>query len=158
MSNLQSFQLTHTGLISIDSDVPWAATVSTVDLSYNLQLLEIPEFAFRRAVGLTSLLLWSMGAMTFRENAFFLTSAHMPSMDFYFYGDESDFVIEENAFGNVDGGELWGRLNLQIPDFPELAFRLMLKSHFDRGSQSESTISLYVEYVGMVSFQLLTWG
>ena len=39
-----------------------------------------------------------------------------------------------NAFGNVDGGELWNHLYLETSDFPEEVFRLFLKSHFDKNS------------------------
>ena len=41
--------------------------------------------------------------------------------------------IAENAFGNVAGGQLWGSISVDWCDFPELTFRLMLKTAFDKG-------------------------
>ena len=43
-----------------------------------------------------------------------------------------------NAFGNVDGGELWNHLYLETSDFPEDVFRLFLKSHFDKNSMGNT--------------------
>lgn len=41
--------------------------------------------------------------------------------------------IEDDAFGDVSGGKLWYRLHIALADFPEMAFRLMIKSAFDSG-------------------------
>lgn len=52
-------------------------------------------------------------------------------------GPNGKFVhFEANAFGNVDGGQLWDKLRLETFDFSEDVFRLMLKSHFDKGHRS----------------------
>ena len=42
-------------------------------------------------------------------------------------------TLEANAFGNVDGGQLWQTLNLGQSDFNEHALRLLIKAHFDKG-------------------------
>ena len=41
-------------------------------------------------------------------------------------------ILEDNAFDNVDGGNLWDRLNLGLSDFNENAMRLLFKAHFDK--------------------------
>lgn len=52
-------------------------------------------------------------------------------------GGTPALVIEDNVFGNVAGGSLWGALDIALPDFPEGAFRLLLKAHFDIFSTSK---------------------
>ena len=47
--------------------------------------------------------------------------------------DERSGVIEDDAFGNVAGGKLWGELQVALWAFPEGAFRLMLKQGYDLG-------------------------
>ena len=42
-------------------------------------------------------------------------------------------TLEANAFGNVEGGQLWQKLNLGRSDFNEQALRLLIKAHFDKG-------------------------
>merc|ERR1711973_212687 len=54
----------------------------------------------------------------------------------------TEVIFETNAFGNVDGGQLWDILDISITNyrtkgFPEEAFRLLLKSHFNKGHKSK---------------------
>lgn len=73
-----------------------------------------------------------------RSNAFHLTSQNKPSLALTFLDSGVSAVLEDNAFGNVVGGKLWGKLDITVPDFPEGVFRLMLKAHFDVFSPSKS--------------------
>ena len=72
------------------------------------------------------------GLLNIRSEAFF-TLAENPTLLLDAAEGPFDGVIEEDAFGNAKGGHLWGRLEIALWDFPELAFRLMLKAHFDLG-------------------------
>ena len=70
-----------------------------------------------------------------KSNGFHTTSRNA-TLIFYplpFDDDEDGYItLEDNAFGNVDGGQLWEGLNLGPSDFNENALRLLLKAHFDK--------------------------
>ena len=125
--------IAYSGLGSVPSNNPWPASLKTIDLGYNSGILEVSPFAFHSATGLERLSMWAMGDINFRENALAITSEHWPKFEFYTYGTYVN--IEDNAFGDVDGGELWGEIMAQLPDFPEGAFRIMLKSNLDLGQR-----------------------
>jgi hypothetical protein len=45
--------------------------------------------------------------------------------------------LQANAYGNVDGGQLWDEMKITtLDDYPEDVYRLLLKSHFDKGHTS----------------------
>ena len=78
-------------------------------------------------------------SLTLKSNGFHITSMLRPSLELSFLDSGAAAVIEDNAFGNVVGGKLWGKMDMAVPDFPEGAFRLMLKAHFDLFSESKPT-------------------
>ena len=46
-------------------------------------------------------------------------------------------LLQANAYGNVDGGQLWDEIKVNtLGDFPEIVYRLLIKSHFDKGHTS----------------------
>ena len=75
--------------------------------------------------------------LALKPNAFHITSMNKPALALTFLDGGVSATIEDNAFGNVVGGKLWGRMDMNVPDFPEGAFRLMLKAHFDIFSESK---------------------
>lgn len=80
-SALTKFSLKHSGLSSLPESIPWSASVAEIDLSYNHDLAEIPAKAFADAEGLMHLKLWSAGEnMALRENSFYTSSLHLPTL------------------------------------------------------------------------------
>ena len=57
-------------------------------------------------------------------------------MIFYTLCRYNALELDSNAFGNVDGGALWQKLSVKTFDFDQEVFRIMLKTHFDKGHQS----------------------
>ena len=78
-------------------------------------------------------------ALVLKANAFHITSQNKPELALTFEDGGAGVQMEDNAFGNVVGGKLWGKLEITVPDFPEGVFRLMLKAHFDVFSESTNT-------------------
>ena len=140
-TSLQSFKFTHSSLAGLEEDIPWPASVTHIDLGYNNDLTEIPPNAFKSASGLERLQIWASGAYIVRENGLRISSSKGPSFETYQYGDCIKDV-ESNAFGNVAGGNLWGNMWIPWCTFPEQAFRLMLKTAFDKGQTSKLYIQL----------------
>lgn len=157
-SALTIFILTHTGIETMDSDIPWPVTVQHIDLGYN-SIATIPPHAFSAAQHLVSLTMWSFGPdnghLTIESNGLHITSAHSPKLATYSYA--SQITLKDNAFGNVDGGHLWGEINMRTQDFPEGVFRLMLKSHFDKGHSSLLADSFGVARVADCSSCDIAW-
>ena len=87
------------------------------------------------AKGLVQLDMWAMGSnVSIQEDAFRISSRDGPTLRYYGAGCSASDVAP-NAFGNVEGGPLWGKISIDWCDFPELTFRLMLKTAFDKGRQ-----------------------
>ncbi|XP_059087124.1 uncharacterized protein LOC131883628 [Tigriopus californicus] len=135
LSDLHTFVLTGSGITTLTSDIPWQAAINYIDLSNNNGITEIPANAFKKATHLASLTMNDMNKdIALRSKALQITTTQLPHLFFTTLPDGQS-VIEDDAFGDVSGGELWGFLEGQFMDFPEGAFRLLLKSHFDKYSQ-----------------------
>ena len=75
--------------------------------------------------------------MTFDENNLFQLLMYRVPRIITISDFDSETKYDSNAFGNVDGGKLWTLMNVPSVDFPEDVFRLLLKTHFDKGHQSK---------------------
>ncbi len=76
----------------------------------------------------------SSANLTVNTHGFYTTSPTPPNL---FLSGPNDLDLEEDAFGNIAGGKLWNSLAISTSDFPEDVFRLMLKTHFDKGHDSK---------------------
>ena len=71
-------------------------------------------------------------------------------------------IFESNCFGNVDGGQLWDVLDIATNGFgehvfPEGAFRLLLKAHFNKGHKSKYIyikVLYFIENINISTFGL----
>ena len=74
-----------------------------------------------------------------REDAFHINSDQRPTLEMYVSnsGSQDLRVAEPDVFGNVKGGKLWGAIDVDWPDFTEDVFRLLLKTHFDKGDKGK---------------------
>ena len=114
-------------------EIPWSPTVEVIFMQRNPQITSIGSNAFKHATNLKQLNLWDMGPnVVINENAFRISTQDKPFLRYNGEGCSAS-VISENAFGNVEGGQLWGSISLDWCEFPELSFRLMLKTAFDKG-------------------------
>ena len=125
---MESLALADTGIASIPADVPWTYKVRLLDFSSNAQLRSVGSNAFKAATGLRELILrYSNPDMAFAENAFFLVNTGRPDLVLRAAGGKSNFRWEENAFGNEDGSQMWGRLVVSMADLPEEVFRGLIR-------------------------------
>lgn len=128
---LQQFALTESAIENVPSDISWPNSLHKIDLSWNSELYTIQSHAFSRAPSLMELSLTGSGNnLLIESNGLHVKSKLNKTL--YLSGNFLD--LGANAFGNVDGGELWNHLYLETSDFPEEVFRLFLKSHFDKNS------------------------
>ena len=135
LPNLASFSLTNSGLTEVAANINWPERLTFIDLSANPDLTELPAHFLSRSSAIDRLSLRNMSSnFHLGNNVFHLTAKTRPTLDLSLADNVGVSMVDENAFGNVDGGELWGRLNIALQDFPEGAFRLMIKSHFDEVS------------------------
>ena len=127
MQNLEVFEMESGGVESIPANIQWSHKIAEINFRGNRNLKLIEEYAFTSASGLTSLLLeGSSDGLQVRSNAFHKKQAGGVLR-------MGTGIFESNAFGNVDGGELWGSLHFFAGnDFPEDVFRLMIKTAFDK--------------------------
>ena len=68
-----------------------------------------------------------------KSNGFYKSSTSDSSILTVIPRNTGIITLEANAFGDVDGGQLWQTLNLGTTDFNEHALRLLIKAHFDKG-------------------------
>ena len=130
MENLETVSMKSNGFETIPANIKWSPKVWQIDLSDNSNLKVIEEHAFSSALGLNQLLLLGTDGVQVRSNGFHIKHGDGAAM--LMMGDKSS-TFESNAFGNVDGGELWGSLHFFVGnDFPEDVFRLMIKTAFDK--------------------------
>ena len=123
------------GLEMIPGNTTWSSKLREVNLNGNMELNLIQSHAFSMATGLTKLTINGANAgIVVESNGFHTTSTHYKSLEFQ--GDYGK-ALQANAYGNVDGGQLWNEMKINtIDDFPENVYRLLLKSHFDKGHTS----------------------
>lgn len=138
---LHQFTISGSTLKKIPTEVIWPEKLHSVDFSYNERLEVIESYAFSSALGLQNLYLIGSGDNLVVQTNGFHTKSKLAKNLHISSADPSDAIenlqLEPNAFGNVEGGELWTGLFMQTSDFPEDVFRLMLKTHFDKGHTSE---------------------
>ena len=136
-NTLEEFSCTDSGLTALEEDIPWSSTVQKLFFQRNYDITTVNSNAFKTATSLKQLDMWGMGAeVAIKGDAFRITSRTGSILQYY--GSECPSEIASNAFGNVEGGPLWGSISVDWCDFPELTFRLMLKSAFDKGYQGKS--------------------
>ena len=135
-TKLQEFSIRSTGLESIPSNTTWPDTLYKTEYMGNLKLHSIEPYAFSNAEGLKLLDLRGCGAgLHTKSNGFHSKSNLEKTLEISDY--DSNTKYDSNAFGNVDGGKLWTSMSVPSVDFPENVFRLLLKTHFDKGHQSK---------------------
>ena len=135
-TKLQEFGMVSTGIESLPSNTPWPNTLHKMELMGNFELYLIEPYAFSNAEGLQLLDLRGSGKGLHIESNGFHSKSNLEKTLEISYVD-SDTKYDSNAFGNVDGGKLWTTMNVPSVDFPEDVFRLLLKTHFDKGHQSK---------------------
>lgn len=123
------------GLEMIPGNTTWSSKLREINLNGNMELNLIQSHAFSMATGLTKLTINGANAsIVVESNGFHTTSTHYKSLEFQ--GDYGK-ALQANAYGNVDGGQLWNEMKINtLDDFPENVYRLLLKSHFDKGHTS----------------------
>ena len=135
-TKLQEFAMISTGMESFPSNIPWPNTLYKMEYMGNSELHSIEPYAFSNAEGLQLLDLRGSGAgLHTKSNGFHSKSNLEKTLTISDFDSETKY--DSNAFGNVDGGKLWTLMNVPSVDFPEDVFRLLLKTHFDKGHQSK---------------------
>lgn len=144
---LKQLEITESDIRMIPSNIPWPASVEDISLFLpNLETIE--PFAFTRASKLKGIDLHGSGYkqenVTFKSNSFHTTSPLHKSLKISLakiMSPSKNVFFESNCFGNVDGGHLWDALEITTNgfgiEFSEDAFRLILKTHFDKGHKSK---------------------
>ena len=141
---LKSLEITSIGLRILPSNIPWPRSLQNITLIGNGNLEIIEPYAFQNAQNLETLAFigdgYNQNNLTFTSNSLQITSAAIKKT--CVVSTIAEVIFETNAFGNVDGGQLWDVLDLAITNywtkgFPEEAFRLLLKSHFNKGHTSK---------------------
>ena len=135
---MDKFSLVHTiniqgnGIETIPGGIQWSKSLEEITLTYNpISLIE--PFAFSSASNLAKILISSSENVHVLSNGFHTTS-NQNDKEIQLYPKFS-VAYEANAFGNVDGGELWQRLDIPVSanGFSEDVFRLMIKAYSDKG-------------------------
>ena len=141
---LKSLEITSIGLRILPSNIPWPRSLQNITLIGNGNLEIIEPYALQNAQNLENLAFIGTGHnqnnLTFTSNSLQITSAAVKKT--FELATSTEVIFETNAFGNVDGGQLWDVLDISITNywtkgFPEEAFRLLLKSHFNKGHKSK---------------------
>ena len=135
-TKLQEFAMISTGMESFPSNIPWPNTLYKMEYMGNSELHSIEPYAFSNAEGLQLLDLRGSGAGLHTKSNGFHSKSNLEKT-LTISGFDSETKYDSNAFGNVDGGKLWTLMNVPSVDFPEDVFRLLLKTHFDKGHQSK---------------------
>jgi hypothetical protein len=133
--NLEYFKIQSSGIEVIPGDIAWPSSLEAIEMRYNTKLKLIEPFAFSSAVNLQQIWVGEVAGNCVVKSNGFHTTSNKASLLLYPYNNGADgeyITLEDNAFGNVDGGQLWAGLNLGKSDFNEKALRLLLKAHFDK--------------------------
>ena len=138
-TNLETIEMHGNGFEMIPGNITWPSKLREIGMESNWELTLIQSHAFSSATGLTKLYInganWDdNGEIIVESNGFHTTSTNYKTLEFQGnYGK----ALRANAYGNVDGGQLWDEMKVTtIDDFPEDVYRLLLKSHFDKGHTS----------------------
>ena len=132
------FSVISCGIEVFPSNTPWPNTLQTMSYMGNMELRTIEPYAFSEAEGIELIdLRGSAYNLTIKSNGFHSKSNLNKTLEIQ--GDPFEIEYESNAFGNVEGGKLWNQMNVPSGSFPENVFRLLLKSHFDKGHKSKLT-------------------
>ena len=141
---LKSLEISSTDLRIVPSNIEWPTSIENITLFSNGNLETIEPYAFSSAANLKRINLIGSGYtrkdLILKSNAFHTTSSLQKTFELV---TSATVIYESNAFGNVDGGQLWDTLDIGASaygisnGFPEEAFRLLLKSHFDKGHESK---------------------
>ena len=140
---LKSLEIFYSDITVIPANIPWPTSIENITIYGNENLETIEPFAFSSAINLKRLNLVGSGydqnRLTIKSNAFHTTSPLHKTLEMT---PSKNVIFESNCFGNVDGGQLWDVLDIATNGFgehvfPEDAFRLLLKAHFDKGHKSK---------------------
>ena len=155
-TKLKEFAMISTGMESLPPYTPWPNTLHKMEFMGNFELHSIEPYAFSNAEGLQLLDLRGSGAgLHTKSNGFHTKSNLEKTLEISDY--DSDTKYDSNAFGNVDGGKLWTTMNVPSVDFPENVFRLLLKTHFDKGHQSKVKNQIKVKLIYLCIFLCSTF-
>ena len=128
MQNLETVEMQSNVFETIPANIQWSPKISQINLAGNRNLKVIEEHAFSSALGLTQLILSGTSNLQVRSNGL-----HIKNGGAMLFMNDWWSTFDSNAFGNVDGGELWGKLDITVGNnFPEDVFRLMLKTASDK--------------------------
>ena len=136
--NLQSLEFSWTGLELLPSGTIWPDSLREIRMEGNQYLQSIESHTFSHAYGLQLLHLSDGPLIHIKSNGLHSKSRLDKELKLSRY---NNVIYDSNAFGNVDGGELWQNISIQTKDFNQEVFRLMLKTHFDKGHQSLFSIN-----------------
>jgi hypothetical protein len=147
-TSMKYFALIDSGVKLLPASIPWPATVEQIVLPQNSKLRTIEPFSISEALGLKQLALTGSGDdLTIQSNGLHTKSVIMPN-ELYLSSNNQQWGVtlklEQNAFGNVDGGALWTTMDMPTTDFPEGAFRLLLKTHFDKGHHGNLLVNYFL--------------
>ena len=135
-TNLEFFKTSYIGLEVIPGNIEWPSTLHTIEMRYSTKLQLIEPFAFSSAVNLQQIWVGEVAGNCVVQSNGFHTTSTIAGKTLILYPSSNangEFItLEDNAFGNVDGGQLWDQLNLGKSDFNEKALRLLFKAHFDK--------------------------
>lgn len=144
-TNLWFFKIYISAIEVIPGDISWPSTLTTIEMRYNDKVKLIEPFAFSSAANLEQVWIGEVAADCLVKSNGFRISAPTTSPwnpELILYPSNGFIRLEANAFGNVDGGQLWRQLNLGPSDFNEDALRLLIKAHFDKGHNNFMTCSV----------------
>merc|ERR1711962_621978 len=134
--NLEYLAIGGTGIEMIPSDIKWPSTLILIQFFESWNLKSIESHAFSSAVNLERVLVSEVAKNFVVKSNGFHKSSTTATSDLTVYPGGGYITLEANAFGNVEGGQLWQTLNLGASDFNEQALRLLIKAHFDKGHTS----------------------
>ena len=131
--NVESVGMQANGFEVVPGFISWPSSLKHINLNGNVHIKKIEEKAFSSAINLETLSLVPMGEnATIESNGFHTTSSY-PNKKLTYAFTSGYETLQANAFGNVDGGQLWNTLDIVATNFPQDVFRLLLKTHFDKG-------------------------
>ena len=137
-SSLETFQFSQSNpLESNHGKVNWPKSLTEIFLNGS-GVLTVEPYFFSLASNLSTLSITSPVDLKVSTNGFHTTSFRT---DKVISINTNSTIYESNAFGNVDGGELWQKMDINSNGFPEDVFRIMIKAYFDKGNTGMSLVS-----------------
>ena len=127
-SSLTKFSMQSNALETVPSGIEWSDKLEDLNFAgNNIELIE--PYAFSSASNVSKINLSGPRPVHVSTNGFHITSRNV-NKEILISGPPGTY--DANAFGNVDGGELWDSIYFNTYEFPENVFRLMIKAHLDK--------------------------